>query len=61
MMIKGKKGGGETEHFLWDKDGKNGDNDSNTSMTILLNWMTTGDNYTNYRGRKNGLKKTYFA
>jgi hypothetical protein len=48
--------------FLWDKDGgKNGENDSNTSLSILLNWMTTGDNYTKYRGSKHGLKKTFFA
>jgi hypothetical protein len=32
MTIKGIKGASENEHFLWDKDGKDGENDSNTSM-----------------------------
>jgi hypothetical protein len=43
------------------KDRKDGQNDSDTSMSILLNWMTTRDNYTKYGGSKHGLKKAFFA
>jgi len=45
------------ERFLWDRDGKSGDDDPNTSLKILLDWITTGENYSNYRGSKKGLKK----
>jgi hypothetical protein len=35
--INAKNSVHENERFLWEKDGKNGENDSNTSMSILLN------------------------
>jgi hypothetical protein len=39
---------------LWNKDGKGGADDPNTSEKILLDWLKAEGNYRNYRGTKNG-------
>jgi hypothetical protein len=46
-----KKSAGENERFLWDKDGKDGENDLNTSMSIpqaLASCLTTIDTATGH-------------
>ena len=46
----------------WDCDGKNGPNDSHTSMKILLDWLTDEGNYVRFCGKDNdGVRKTQFA
>jgi hypothetical protein len=47
---------------LWNKDGKGGADDPNTSEKILLDWLRAEGNYRNYRGSKNGgHTKEYYA
>ena len=43
----------------WNNDGANGYEDTNCSMNLLIDWMTTGDNYAKkWRGKDSGgLKK----
>ena len=42
----------------WDKDGKNGPSDPQSSMAILLDWMTTLGNYAKLKGdNANGATK----
>jgi hypothetical protein len=42
----------------WDSDGTNGPNTVRNSETILLDWWTTGDNWSKYRGGKGDNGKT---
>ena len=37
----------------WDQDGKQGREDPDNSMAVLLEWWTTFGNYSKYRGEKN--------
>ena len=44
--------------LAWDKDGKLGPTDVNTSLALLMNWWTTEGNYSRFRGKNNrGIKK----
>jgi hypothetical protein len=45
----------------WDSDGPNGLNTAPNSETILVDWWTTGDNWSVYRGGKKGNGKTTTA
>lgn len=59
-------GGGEDQEGgrqgKWDSDGKNGPEDTHTSMRILLDWWTTEGNYSKFCGKHNdGIKKKEFA
>jgi hypothetical protein len=46
----------------WNTDGKNGPNDPNTSMKILIDWLLVEGNYNKYRGKNNnGVSKIQFA
>ena len=51
----------ETEAAItlpWDKDGKGGEDDPVTSMSILMDWWTTSGKYNKYCGKNNkGLRK----
>ena len=40
--------------LAWDKDGKLGPTDVNTSLGLLMNWWTTEGNYSRYRGKTRG-------
>ena len=42
----------------WDSDGPNGPNTVPNSETVLLDWWTTGDNWSKYRGGKGDNGKT---
>jgi hypothetical protein len=54
--------GAEPGRGKWNSDGKNGVDDPNTSMQILLDWMTTEGNYSKYCGKdNNGIRKQHFA
>ena len=37
----------------WDRDGRLGESDPNTSMSILLEWWMIEGNYAKYRGTNN--------
>ena len=56
-FLKGHECAGDNEWVLWDKDGKNGENDSIMSLSILVTWWREGNIYSEYRGSKNGLNK----
>ena len=45
----------------WEKDGRNGPTDPNTSLKILLDWLLVEGNYMQFRGCKNNgtRKQTY--
>ncbi len=43
--------------IVWEKDGKEGPNDPNCSLNILLNWLTTEGNFDRFRGNNKGEKK----
>ena len=46
----------------WGEDGKNGRNDPNNSLAILLDWLTTIGNYARYKGdASNGVTKLVIA
>lgn len=46
----------------WEKDGKEGPNDPNSSINILMNWLTTEGNYGKFRGHDNhGKRKLAFG
>ena len=46
----------------WDKDGRAGPDDPNTSLRILLNWLMEESNYSKFRGHKNnGTRKTRYG
>jgi hypothetical protein len=52
----------QTTQRNWNKDGKYGVNDPNTSERILLNWLLAEGNYQQYRGKdNNGKTKLDFA
>jgi hypothetical protein len=51
----------EAQRVPWHNDGKNGEEDPNTSEKILIDWWTEGTNYSQYRGSKRGLKKVAIA
>jgi hypothetical protein len=54
--------GADSSRGKWTSDGKMGPEDPNTSMQILIDWMTTEGNYSNYRGKgNNGATKLQFA
>jgi hypothetical protein len=54
------KGGGRSGK--WDCDGKDGPDDPNTSVKILLDWWMTEGNYSNFCGKNNnGVKKKQFC
>jgi hypothetical protein len=56
------KSGRDSNRGTWDSDGKNGPEDPNTSMKILLDWMTTEGNYSKFCGKNNhGVKKMQYA
>jgi hypothetical protein len=38
-----------TKSLPWKEDGKNGKNDPNNSEAILLEWVTSEENYNKYR------------
>jgi hypothetical protein len=47
----------EEKAYSWDNDGFNGVDDPNSSVGILIGWLTTQGNYANiYRGKNNGGK-----
>jgi hypothetical protein len=46
--------------ILWDQDGKDGPDDPNTSMRILLDWLLVEGNYNRYRGN-GGHSKLYYC
>ena len=48
---------------LWDKDGEDGPDDPNNSLSILLSWLLQEGNYSRYRGGKNnnGTRKLAFG
>lgn len=41
----------------WDKDGKNGPDDPNSSLRILLDWLLQEGHYSRYRGKDNNGKR----
>ena len=42
----------------WERDGKNGPDDPNTSMSILIKWWMEEGNYSRFCGKNNnGVKK----
>jgi hypothetical protein len=46
-----------TKHCTWDNYGCNGKDDPITSVSLLIHWMTTRDNYSRMRkGKNNGGK-----
>jgi hypothetical protein len=46
----------------WDSDGKNGPDDPNTSMKLLIEWWMTEGNYSKFCGKhNNGIKKIQFC
>lgn len=48
----------DNSRVFWDKDGKEGPDDPNTSISVLLKWMCEADNYSKYRGKNNcGTRK----
>ena len=44
-------------NLSWDKDGLEGEHDPVNSMVVLLEWWTSGNNYSKYRGKDNKGKK----
>jgi hypothetical protein len=38
------------KNIQWDKDGKDGADDPNNSMSVLLDWLTSPGNYSKYKG-----------
>ena len=39
--------------MMWDRDGRRGESDPNTSMSVLLEWWMSEGNYAKYRGTNN--------
>ncbi len=60
-VLQGKQPVSKGEHLMWEKDGKNGKDDPNNSMSILLSYLTEGNNYAIYGGNKKGIKKITIA
>jgi hypothetical protein len=66
-IVKDSAGGGEdpdggNRKGNWDCDGKNGLEDPNTSVKILLDWWMKEGNYTKYCGKNNnGIKKIQYC
>jgi hypothetical protein len=48
--------------LAWNRDGKNGIHDPNTSLKILLDWLLDDGNYNRYRGKDNsGMTKIRYC
>ena len=46
----------------WDKDGRNGPDDPNNSMNILMEWLMEEGNYSRFRGKDNrGTRKLAYG
>jgi hypothetical protein len=46
-----------SERILWTKDGPGGPMDSVNSKSLLIDWMTTGSNFSQFRGNNEGKIK----
>ena len=61
-IVKSRQNGQDSSRGKWDSDGKRGPKDPNTSMRILLDWITTEGNYSRFCGKNNnGVTKMQFA
>ena len=66
QVMKALSGGGEDSEGgrkgNWTRDGKNGPDDPNTSMSILIKWWMEEGNYSKFCGKNNdGVKKIQFC
>jgi hypothetical protein len=52
--------GGTTSSIRWENDGSQGPNNPNTSIKVLLDWMTMLGNYANYLGCNANKKKAHY-
>jgi hypothetical protein len=46
-----------SERTLWTRDGPGGPHDSVNSQSLLIDWMTTGSNFSRFRGNNEGKTK----
>ena len=57
MLIQDVNEANVAINLSWDKDGLDGEHYSVKSMVVLLEWWTSGNNYSKYRGKDNKGKK----
>ena len=50
------KGKNNKQRYLWNNDGLGGKDDPNNSLKLLIDWLTTGENWTKYKGKNNNGK-----
>ena len=61
-LTKTKNKEAQMPDLAWDKDGKLGPTDVNTSLGLLMNWCTTEGNYSRYSRKNNrGIQKKVVA